>query len=170
MALTGGARFRYGTNMTNILDDLKQRLLKRIEIVEGPLDTSCWEWQGSTVTGGYGNLTFRCESIYAHRASWIVHRGPIPIELKVLHRCDNRPCINPEHLFLGTQAINLQDMVNKGRDALRNRAILTETQVQEIKELLQNGVYSQREIGEIYSVSRSAILGIHLGYNWKHIA
>lgn len=156
--------------MGNLLEELKQRLLCRIEIIDGPLDTPCWIWQGSRMSGGYGNLTFHSESMTAHRASWIVHKGPIPVNLNVLHKCDNRPCINPDHLFIGTQAENLQDMVNKGRDALRNKAILTSEQVLVIKQLLIAGKHSQYEIGDMFGVSRSTILNIHLGHNWRHIA
>lgn len=151
--------------MSNILEELKARLLKRIELVDGSLDTPCWEWQGSKVTGGYGNLTFRCESMYAHRASWVVHKGPIPTDLKICHHCDNRPCINPDHLFVGTQAINLQDMHDKGRGNHRNAALLTNEQVIDIKQLLRSGRYSQYYIADLFNVSRSTILNIHLGHN-----
>lgn len=61
-------------------------------------------------------------------------------------------------------------MINKGRDDLRSRAILTDDQVIQIKKLLNCGIYTQTEIGDMFGVSRGAILGIHLGYNWKHVA
>lgn len=156
-----------GKSMLNLITDLKSRLLNCIKLVQGPLKTPCWEWQGSKVTGGYGNLTFRCESMYAHRASWIVHFGPIPVDQNVCHRCDYRSCINPEHLFLGTQEVNLQDMINKGRKV--QSSILTKEQAIQIKQMLKSGEYSQYHIANLFGVSRSTIQQIHLGNNWKDV-
>ena len=149
------------------LERLKVKLLDRISIIDGKLETPCWEWQGSRVSGGYGNMTFEHQSLYTHRASWIVYKGPVPDGFRVLHKCDNRPCINPQHLFIGTQEDNIRDMIEKGR---RNRnAFLTEDEVHEIRILLSEGDLSQYEIGEMYNVSRSSIQQIKLGNNWSHV-
>lgn len=83
------------------------------KVVKGP---GCWSWTSSTSEkGGYGFLSDRGEKVYAHRLSWELHRGPIPVGLWVLHSCDNPPCCNPEHLFLGTRTDNMQDAARKGR-------------------------------------------------------
>ena len=79
----------------------------------------CWEWQAAKSTRGYGKLgapgtDAGCE--YAHRVSWELHNGPIPDGMHVLHHCDNRICVNPQHLFLGTNLDNILDMRAKGRD------------------------------------------------------
>jgi hypothetical protein len=77
---------------------------------------SCWEWTGARIPQGYGSLGTRERSqIGAHRISWSIHNGPIPPGMFVLHRCDNPPCVNPAHLFLGTQLDNMRDKLQKGR-------------------------------------------------------
>jgi hypothetical protein len=84
----------------------------------GPLDTDCHEWVGANdgsrarygrLSDGHGKL------LYVHRVAWAVVNGPILDGLQVLHKCDNPPCINVEHLFLGTNADNVRDKVSKGR-------------------------------------------------------
>jgi hypothetical protein len=77
----------------------------------------CWRWLGGqTRPGGYGRLYLGEGFVgVAHRISWEIHVGPIPDGLRVLHRCDNPPCCNPEHLFLGTSHDNTQDALRKGR-------------------------------------------------------
>lgn len=80
-------------------------------MVGEPAVGDCVEWAGLRFRDGYG----RVGSKQAHRVAWEQTYGPIPEGLFVLHRCDNRPCVNPEHLFLGTNTDNMQDMVAKGR-------------------------------------------------------
>lgn len=82
----------------------------------GPPD-ACWEWKGSTQEPGYGTLGLGGGSRrgFAHRVSWEIHRGPLKPGEHVLHTCDNPPCVNPDHLFLGDQAANMRDAWAKGR-------------------------------------------------------
>ena len=75
----------------------------------------CWIWKGYVTKGGYGTLTVNSITTFAHRFSWELHNGPIPYGLYVLHKCDNPSCVNPSHLYLGTQADNLVDMVQRNR-------------------------------------------------------
>lgn len=77
--------------------------------------TGCWEWQGFIQPHGYGTFWWNGRSRAAHRASWEIYHGSIPEGMLVLHRCDNPPCVNPDHLFLGTNKDNSEDMVAKGR-------------------------------------------------------
>jgi len=75
----------------------------------------CWVWRGSLESHGYGQTKIRSKQVLAHRLSWLLHHGSLPGDLCVLHRCDNPPCVRPDHLFLGTRADNFADMVAKGR-------------------------------------------------------
>lgn len=77
--------------------------------------TGCWTWIASTVSG-YGSIGVEGKTEKAHRVSWRLHEGKIPDGIKVLHSCDNTRCVNPDHLFLGTQKENIYDMMAKGRD------------------------------------------------------
>lgn len=77
--------------------------------------SGCHEWQLGKTQSGYGKLKFSGKDIHAHRLAWLKFRGPIPSGMWVLHHCDNKGCVNPEHLFLGDAAANVHDMISKGR-------------------------------------------------------
>lgn len=104
----------------------------------------CWEWTGArNSVSGYGSFGLDRETmVYAHRMAWELTNGPIPEGLFVCHSCDNRPCVRPDHLFLGTHSDNMQDMVAKGRapkdkpsqrGVLNPQAKLTAAQVRDIR-------------------------------------
>ena len=154
----------------------------------------CWVWTGGTMGWGYGYFDLAGSRHGAHRISWMLARGPIPAGLFVCHRCDNPPCVNPDHLFVGTQFDNMADARAKGRlsptifdgtqvelmrlgrhpgrQARGERvatAKLTEGQVREIRRRLAEGANQSalaREYGVVHQlVSRIASRGI-----WKHVA
>lgn len=106
---------------------LDQRFWEKVSKSEG-----CWEWQGSVGTGGYGKISLQQSRkiVLAHRVSWTLHFGDIPDGMLVCHRCDNPPCVRPDHLFLGDTKANADDMVRKGRH--RSGMSLTAEEVKEI--------------------------------------
>lgn len=156
------------------------RFWSKVEKKEGD---SCWEWIGCKDAHGYGEFPtkFRKKHTRGHQMSWIIHFGEIPDGLGVLHRCDNPSCVNPKHLFLGTQADNNRDMNEKGRR--RSRFLygenhpqhgtnskfhkLTEDQVKEIRRLKLTGEYTLREIAEMFGVTHGVINNICQGRKWK---
>lgn len=140
------------------------------------VESGCWEYSGTILTNGYGRLLYDGQIYSPHRLSYELNIGPIPDGLFVLHKCDNRCCVNPDHLFVGTLKDNADDMRAKGRDAYgenfgenNGQAKLTEDQVRQIRKLLDEDVYSQREIGDLFGVTRGAIKMIKLRQTWRHI-
>ncbi len=122
----------------------------------------CWEWTGGRQGKGYGSFWLKNSMRPAHRISWELHNGSIPDGLYVLHKCDNRICINPKHLFLGTNQENMTDRNLKGRQARGEKigiAKLTWESVEEIRNLHSDGI-SQYELAERFGVDTSRICRI----------
>lgn len=134
---------------------------------------TCWLWIASTNGKGYGKIR-RCDAmVYAHRLSWELHNGPIPEGFDVLHECDVRPCINPKHLFLGTQLDNAADMMAKRRGAYvthpgtsNGRAKLTAAQVLEIHSRRGQVL---RSLACEFGVHFSQIGRVRSGKSWMHL-
>lgn len=134
---------------------------------DGP--NGCWPWTGSlSRRGGYGRIFIggKVRMGCAHRVSWILHFGPIPDGLKVLHHCDNPPCCNPTHFFLGTQADNMKDCSDKGRftDRRNKTAKLSVCDVMYIRNLYRAGRSFQKladSFGVDYVTLRKAAMGVY---------
>jgi HNH endonuclease len=135
----------------------------------------CWPWTGSC-TKGYGTLRIGGRGAQAPRLSWEIHCGPIPGGMWILHHCDNPPCVNPAHLFLGTVDDNNNDKIQKGRQrgAVGDRngmAKLTEAQVREIRVTYVKGdpQFGCRALSRQYGVSPTVIRRIVTRVLWKHL-
>lgn len=136
---------------------------------EGP--NGCWVWTGANVRG-YGSLLIHGENgpaVRAHRFSYEMANGKIPDGLLVCHKCDNRRCVNPSHLFLGTHQDNTDDMMRKGRGPTgerQGRSKLRAVQIPEIKSLVASGT-SKRQAAFRYGVSVQTVCNIISGKSWK---
>lgn len=132
----------------------------------------CWEWTGSGNGKGYGQIRIDFKLEYAHRVSWQIKNGPVPDGMYVCHACDNRKCVNPSHLWLGSQSENLKDMVDKGRRQYDPEKMpktkLTPLQVRKIRSLLAEGM-KPREISKMFEVSKDTVWNIKVGKTWSHI-
>lgn len=141
-------------------------------VTEGDLD-ACWEWKGSRSKSGYGHNPGLSE-VRAHRMSWVLYKGPIPEGMNVLHKCDNPPCCNPNHLFLGTPKTNAEDRDNKNRGVVPrgeqcHTAILTEEKVAHILLISSQGL-SNQEIALLYGVRTKVIRRVVRCETWKHVS
>jgi hypothetical protein len=128
-------------------------------------NSGCWLWIGCSEKGGYGFLRVNGKNIRAHRFSYELHVGPIKSGLYVCHKCDNPCCVNPEHLFLGTNSENQIDCSRKNRRWKTQK--LTLEQVKEIKRLAELGERT-KDLAQKYGVSVPLISNIKSGIRWAH--
>ena len=128
--------------------------------------TACWPYTGSITTHGYGSAAWNRHTLGAHKVAWLTLRGPVPDGLCVLHRCDNPPCCNPRHLFLGTKQDNADDKSAKGRGQKRNPRKLDPKKAREIRAL--KGKATSGEIAALYNIDQSHAFAIWAGRVWKN--
>lgn len=142
-------------------------------------DSGCWESRAVGLNG-YGRVAVDGKRVAAHRLAYAIGVGAIPDGMYVCHKCDNKACCNPSHLFLGTHADNMADMARKGRHWLKQRpgtgvrgeahrlAKLSEGDVRGIREALSAG-YSQREVAKDFGVSQRLVWNIANRRAWPHV-
>ena len=153
-------------------DSLKERLYKKSVV----LPTGCVEWAGYRQAIGYGIIGTGSRTdgsrrtMLTHRAAWEVAYGPIPDGVMVCHKCDNRACINPEHLFLGNQTDNMRDMIAKGRKRVAKGETHPKTKIdkalaERIREQHHNGC-SQNSIAKEHGISQYIVWRVINHQHW----
>ena len=159
---------------------LSERFFERVIFPKSP--DACWLWKNDPLVSGYNRLIVKGVHYRAHRLSYLIHRGD-PGDLFVCHRCDNPPCVNPDHLFLGTPADNSADRNKKGRVA-RGRQIINTAKLTEEIVLAMRATWDEEgpkgrpnqhhkmnysELGRRYGVSGAQGRNIILRKSWAHI-
>jgi hypothetical protein len=158
--------------------DIKERFLSKIEKKEN----GCWIWKGAINRKGYGIFRVCNKNMLAHRASYWLFKKDIEPGKFICHICDVRSCVNPDHLFSGTQKENMEDAKNKGRIAtgdrlnhhsligeLSNWSRITEKQVRDVINMYLGGEKSLVAISKVTGVKRTNVWQIIRKKNWKHI-
>jgi hypothetical protein len=159
---------------------IEQRFWGRVQ--KGTKDV-CWEWMGTRPGGRYGTIAYNGKNaVGTHRVAWELTYGPVPEGLFVLHECDNPPCCNPGHLFLGTLQDNARDAKKKGRlyNNFANNpyphlgesngcAKLTDDKVRLIRELRADGTWSLNALAKKFKVSKKLILLVVQRRSWAHV-
>ncbi len=144
-------------------------------------EDDCWEWKVFTQSKKkmrYPTFRQNNKNMNSHRFSWIIHNGPIPEGMLVLHRCDNPPCVNPNHLFLGTHLDNARDKIEKGRGGdtantgnrtNRRNCKFTEKEVKEIRDLYSTGEFLYKELAVMFGAGYSTIGHIITRKTWSDV-
>ncbi len=168
---------RERTHITGICKPRKKLEERFWEKVNIKGEDECWEWKAYINIGGYGTFNFenKVETL-AHRVAYEITKGKIEKGKIVMHTCDNRLCVNPKHLRLGTHQDNMDDMVKKGRSFKRDmngennyNAKLTERDIREICLLYSSEKFTQQEIAEKIGVTQGNISLIVNNKNWKYV-
>lgn len=129
---------------------------------------TCWNWIGFTEGKGYGIIRINQKQQKAHRVAWELTNGKIPDGMCVLHHCDNRRCVNPSHLFIGTQIENIEDRQNKKRMATGNRIAASKLDKTKVEEIRRSKL-KYRELAAIYGVSTRTVSDIRRKIYWSHV-
>jgi HNH endonuclease len=132
-------------------------------------NSGCWIWTGTRgPRHGYGQIRVNGAVYGAHRLSYELNIGPIPDGLHVLHKCDNRLCVNPDHLYAGTQADNGRDMRERNRSLTGARNHATKLNEDAVRAIRASDL-TNTELADVYGVTRQAIQRVRLGLSWGHV-
>lgn len=156
----------YTTRYMLSMKSIEEKFWAKVKKSDG-----CWLWIGAKNPAGYGTITKHYgKNFYAHRLSYQLRHGNIPLGMLVCHICDNPSCVNPDHLFLGTDKDNKRDMINKKRSASGEKNFhskLTTCEVVNIREEYSKGIIGIRPLAKKYNVSYTTVQRILKGYAWK---
>ena len=144
--------------MSKILRRFEQKFVKQV--------SGCWEWSAFISPNRYGMFRYEGRTQCAHRVSWMLYKGSIPEDMYILHKCNNKACVNPSHLYIGTQHDNMMDCVRAGNHYAS--AILKVCDVVCIKRMLRDNI-SKNLIAWIYQVKMHVIYAISRGHTWNSV-
>lgn len=158
-------------------DGQKQRFMLKVATGQ---DGTCWRWIGAFNQNGYGYFLLGGRLMHAHRASYALFRGDVPKDKNVCHACDNRWCVNPDHLWIGTQRQNVHDAMAKGRSVppprtdWRNRIKPHHWQrlsVDQAKEIIRRLARGEKHelIAQDFGINSRTVSKIKLGQRWPHL-
>jgi len=141
---------------------VKHRFFDKVDSMQAG---ECWNWDGTISDHGYGDFWCLGKRCRAHRISWEIYYGIIPEGKLVLHRCDNKRCINPAHLYLGTNSDNMKDYIKRSKNPTVGcfHSRLTSNEAEMVKVLRKYKNLSQTQLAELFSVSRSVIYNVLYG-------
>lgn len=146
-----------------------ERFLLKVQVSED----GCWQWLASRDIDGYGKFGYNGDSRPAHAVAYALAYGKIPEGMCVLHHCDNRSCVRPSHLFLGTRQDNTRDMVEKGRSARGNRngsgPRKTDDEIVAMRAQYDSGKCSFAHVAKVYNVSRITAMRICKRQRYRHV-
>lgn len=134
-------------------------------------NSGCWIWDGATQWNGYGAIAKGGRTVSAHRAHYeFIHKVTLAREIDVCHRCDNRSCVNPDHLFAGTRRENMQDCAKKGRikvpELAGHKSPSAKLTVDQVRAIRRDS-RSNRALGRVYGVDKGTISNIRKGLTWR---
>jgi len=154
-------------NATSSRGDWADRFLQHVDD-----SGECWIWTGA-LNRGYGWMGIEGTQMQTHRISYLLHYGDLPSGTVICHHCDNPPCVNPAHLYAGSRASNVADMVTRGRlinlrGEEHGKARLTADQVRSIRSSYADGSATQVELSATYGINQSHISRIIRRKAWNH--
>ena len=153
---------------------LSERFWPKVDVCG---EDDCWEWTACKDKAGYGYMTVNAKPRLATHVLFYLRKGHWPAKGRTCnHHCDNPPCLNPKHLYLGTQASNARDMVQRGRHRYVVRkgerngsAKLTEKEVRQIRQRYKRGGTTYKELGQKFDISNTTIRDIKTRRTWSHV-
>jgi hypothetical protein len=152
---------------------VRERFFQKVE-KDG--HTGCWVWTGASNPRGYGRVRINDVLRHSHRVSYRFHCGPIPDGVQVNHHCDNPPCVNPDHLYTGTQAENLADAKERGglvenlpRGDKHHRSVLSARDALAICHLYEDTDHTYRSLADLFGVGKGTIQCVLQGDSWAHV-